>query len=124
MQVRNAVTYSRKSNTHQVCTKILRAMGTPLSDQLISWLDTGQYQNVVECKVDPRSYGDDHVLFARDYLASSLLRKYSSFPLGIDTAAVAMTKFMESEAACLRTNLSKVRPYENRSLLDYGISPE
>ena len=124
MQVSNSVSYSRKGNTHQTCSKILKALGTPLSRQINTWLEEGDYLNVVNSKIDPRQYGDDHALFARDYLACSILRKYSSFPLGIDCKSVALNKFLESEAACRQTNITKVRPYENQAITSYGISPE
>lgn len=120
MQVPVADKYDRRSQTHKVAAAILRSFASPVADGLVSALCTGDYHAVISARVDPSSY-DDGASFARDYCAVSLLRKYSLFPLGIDTARVAIEKFLETEKSCAQTNKTKVRPYVIASL---ALTPE
>jgi len=120
MQVQIEDLYSRHCFTHKKCAAILRTLGTPFADRLLSDLRDENYQSVVSASINPNDYVDGEQ-FAFDYLAVNLLRKYAKFPLGIDTASVAITKFLESEAACALTNSTRVRPYVIHSC---GITPE
>ncbi len=120
MQVTDEVRNSRNRDTFKTCSRIYKAIGTPYARQLNSWLMAGEYRKIVDARIEPSSY-EEAALFARDYLAYALLRKYDHFPLGVDTAAAAMDKFLESESACEKTNKTKVRPYVIHSC---GITPE
>ncbi len=116
----NVVGSSRVDDTFKAARRIYAALGTPLSRTLKKALDDRSYDTIASAKVNPSDYTEAD-LFRRDYLAYNLLRKYDSLPLGIDTASVAMGKFLESEASCKLTNLSKVRPYVIHSC---GLTPE
>lgn len=110
----------RHNDTLKLAKGLLRALATPTANQVLEDLVCERYDKIVNRNIDPTSY-DDASLFQKDYLAVQLLRKFGSFPLGIDTAAVALGKFHESEVACAQTNKTKVRPYVIRNC---GITPE
>lgn len=110
----------RHQQTLKPAKALLRALATPLSIKLCKDLDSKSYQSIVDATVSPHEYHSAED-FRKDYLAVQLLRKFDSFPLGIDTAAVAIGKFLESELACGHTNKTKVRPYVIR---DCGLTPE
>ena len=121
MQSPNAVRLkSRIDDTFKIGARVYAALGTPFSRSLKEALENGQYDKIAHARIDPSSYTEAGT-FARDYLASTLLRKFVSFPLGIDTASAAMEKFLESEESCKKVNLSKVRPYVIHSC---GVTPE
>ncbi len=120
MQGINAVNSSRHSNTFKRAGAILRSLGTPFSDKLVRAMSDGDYRKITKAELCVGDYPDADS-FARDYLAYSLLRKFDSFPLGIDTEAVALEKFFESEAACSIINRTNVMPYAAHSC---GTTPE
>ncbi len=120
MRVQGSAQYSRQSNTHKRACAVLRSLGTPYADSLVRAASTGDFAKITQAKLSVSDYTDADS-FARDYLAYSLLRKYSDFPLGVDTAAVALAKFLESEAACKKINDTNVMPYATHSC---GITPE
>jgi hypothetical protein len=120
MQVSIKDRYSRHCFTHKKGTAILRALNTPLASSLADCLRDENYRPVISAAINPDTY-ECPDRFAKDYLAVSLLRKYANFPLGIDTANVAIVKFLESEEACGQTNKTRVRPYV---IHDCGLTPE
>jgi len=120
MQVARELVYSRNSHTHKKSTAMLRSIGTPYSMALVRALQSGDYDKIVNADLRPSDY-DDSDKFALDYLAYSLLRKYSLFPLGLDTANLAIEKFLESEDLCRLTNITNVMPYRPATC---GRSPE
>ncbi len=115
--------FSRNTLTRKRSASFLRAVssvGSPVADEILGYLRDDDYASVVSASIDPSSYTDGS-LFRRDYLAVNLLRKYDGFPLGIDTASVALEGFLATERACAKTNRSKVRPYVIHSC---GLTPE
>jgi len=120
MLVSSEASYTSRTATHKLCAGFLRTVGTPYARSLLEGLVKGNYQCLVDAELSPDSYSD-YSDFATDYCCQSLLRKYPLFPLGIDTKAVAMTKFLESEASCLKLNKTKVRPYV---IQEIGLTPE
>ncbi len=120
MQRKVADFTDRHFSTLKYSKALLRAIDSPIANQVLSDLECERYSSVVDRSVNPSDYSD-WSSFQKDYQAVQLLRKYDSFPLGIDTASVAIDKFLESEEACATTNKSKVRPYVIRSC---GLTPE
>jgi hypothetical protein len=123
MLVSSEAIYTSRSKTHKLCAGFLRAAGTPVARSLLEGLVTGNYTQIIEAEINPDDYMSPES-FAVDYCAVSLLRKYPLFPLGIKTAEVAIGKFLDSEAACKATNLSKVRPYVIPPERAMGLTPE
>lgn len=80
-----------------------QALDTPLSHELLSLYKTKDFVGLVSREIDPRSYKDPEV-FQADYAAVSFLRKSETLKTGIDTAAVALESFRESEERCRSTN--------------------
>lgn len=121
MQLLDAVKVDRRlDDTFKMGARIYAALGTPFSLDLKRKLGNAEYLAICHARIEPATY-TDAALFARDYLASTLLRKFASFPLENDTAAAAMEKFLESEASCKKINQTKVRPYVIHSC---GVTPE
>lgn len=90
-------------------------IGGESAQRCASLLRAGDYRQLVEMSVDPRTY-DDAYAFARDYAAISFLRKCADLPTGIDTGAAAIATWYTAESECYRTN-------ERLSPFVYG-SPE
>ncbi len=120
MLVSSEASYTSRTATHKLCAGFLRTVGTPYARSLLEGLVKGNYQQIVDADLSPDSYSD-YSDFASDYCCQSLLRKYPLFPLGIDTKAVALEKFLESEASCYQLNKTKVRPYV---IQEIGLTPE
>ncbi len=120
MSSANSMLHGRNDLTFKRAAAIYRSLGTPYALDRLNDLHTGNYKGITSATLNPDDYVDPDA-FACDYLALNLLRKYDSFPLGIDTAAVAIQKFLDSEVACSKINRSVVRPYVLRNC---GFTPE
>lgn len=82
---------------------ILQGVGTERSRDLAGCLERGSPGEVVGASIEPGLYSGSWD-FRRDYLAVELMSKFPSFDLGIDRVKVALTKFLESEEICRKTN--------------------
>lgn len=91
--------------------------GTPLSEKLSRAARCGDWNTVVNTKVDPRSY-DNPASFYKDWVVSNFLRKGRMTVEGIDTTAAAQEKFWDCERENHRTNLRLFRFSEN-----FGLEP-
>lgn len=92
-----------------IMRKVYTAIDTPLSKHLLMLLekgDAGSLTEIIKTKINPNSatYANNSDLFLRDYLASSLVRKYEGFDVGIDTKEQAMKAWLHAEERCLSTN--------------------
>lgn len=87
---------------------IWQAFGTPLSEQLSEMARKGRFAELVREDVAASSYTDPFEFYL-DYQAVKLLSKNPHLDTGIDTAKVALRKFVEFEALCQETN-ARFRP--------------
>lgn len=120
MEAHSRAVRSRQVDGLKLPKALLRALKTPLSAHILAAMEEGAYQSVVDASIDVSLYSDADV-FARDYLAVSLLRKYSAFPLGIDTARVALDKWLTVEDTCRRLNRTRLLSEVAHGC---GITPE
>lgn len=90
------------------------SLGTPLCVGLYALAESGDWDQIIDHKLDPLAYNDP-AQFQKDYAAVNFIRKYPSLPIRIDRKANAMQKFRESEQACRDTN-SLILAYRRRLL--------
>jgi hypothetical protein len=96
--------------TRTICTKLLGALGTPLSLHAAELLKNGDDASVVNLPFPVFPDDGDWRTFLRDYQAVELVSKLDCLNLGVDTQQVAIEKFLESEKICYTTNQRFVRP--------------
>lgn len=82
--------------------ELTRALDSKFSRKLRSGL-LGDHRLVVDFKIDPNQYKNADV-FARDWLAVNLMKKYPKLNLGVNTEEVALDAFKAAEVQCLLTN--------------------
>lgn len=93
--------------TRKLTLATLRELGS-LGIRIADKISAGDYKGAISTSIDHRNYGygiGESYRFAADYLASSLVRKLDCLPTGVDTAAVAREKWLDSEATCKVMNL-------------------
>lgn len=95
--------------TLELARNIYRAVGTPLSAELLRKLEAGEWDYIAECKVDPRAYTNAQEYFL-DAVAASLLRKCKDIPSSHNRRASALKTWWDGERACLKTN-RRLDPY-------------
>ncbi len=87
----------------KVLDLVYQAVDSKVSSQLRLALANREFSVLVGASLDPSTY-DCPRSFAWDYLCVELAGKYPYFDLKIDREAVALSKFVESEALCSLTN--------------------
>lgn len=114
------------SQTHKVRKAILAILRSlprsPIISAVYNDLSNGRDSRVTEYRVDPHRYLDSRS-FGADYLATSIVRKWSGLDTGIDTAEVARLGFLEQEARNREFNEKGITPPPDsaRALLANGI---
>ena len=89
--------------TISIAVKILRDLGTDLSNSCADYLERGDHAAYLE--QNPSFEGDCWRTFYRDYQACEILSKADFLTLpGVDRAKVALEKFRVSEENCRATN--------------------
>lgn len=89
---------------------LYKCIGSPLSLALLKAFDSGDWDYIVNVRVDPRKY-EHHVPYLLDALAGNLLRKNPGLPTkNVDRAQKAKDTFFDGERQCKRTNI-RLRPY-------------
>lgn len=91
----------------ELATKLLVGLDTPRSLTVFLLIKYGEWDQLVQLKVDPRTYRDDPFSanqLKRDYQATEFLRKCKDVPTSIDTEAAAVATWWASEAQCKKTN--------------------
>lgn len=83
--------------------KVLEAIGTPVALSC-SQLLAASPKSLTEKTIKPSDYTDP-IDFYLDYQAIKLLSKYPHLKTGVDTRAVAKSKFDWAEHECLKTNV-------------------
>lgn len=87
------------------CAKrMFKDLDTEVSLACLDLLEKGDFASLANISLDPSTYTTAWS-FQKDYQAVSLFAKQSCFASGINTAEVALRKFMESEEQCRQTNL-------------------
>lgn len=85
-------------------------LGTPLSLKLLAAYRKGDWETIVNTKVDPRSYTTPFE-YLMDAIAGGLLRKAKDIPLtSVDKRRKALETFWDGERKCKLTNL-RLAPY-------------
>lgn len=84
--------------------RIWESINTPVSLSCALLFKYGEHAQLAEKKIDPSRYKDPASFFD-DYQSVKLLAKYPGLKTGIDTEAVAYKKFLQSEIACMKTNM-------------------
>lgn len=96
----------------QIKKSVLRAcedLGSLVSLKVAILLRYEEWDQLADCKVDPRHYlGAES--YWRDAMAVSILRKTEDLPTTIDRKLVAEESFLTCEEECLRTN-RRLFPY-------------
>lgn len=87
----------------EVFFALCKQVDTPTS--LGCWLryKHAEFTQLAKCRINPRDYTNEHE-FAKDYLIVSYVSKYKGLNTGIDTRAVALQSFIDSELKCAQTN--------------------
>jgi hypothetical protein len=83
--------------------QFMEDLASPGSLKAALLLQSGDWDQLAECYVDPRQY-IDATSYWRDATAQSLLRKLIDLPTTFDRKAIAEDGFLSCEATCLRTN--------------------
>lgn len=109
---------------HQVEKAVLRLyedLATPVSLKAAILLRNGEYDQLAELRVDPKTYPDSESYW-RDATAASLLRKLVDLPTTKDRSLVAEEAFLSCEKVCLRAN-SRIYPllFGEHAPLDEGV---
>lgn len=91
------------NEVRNIATEFFRALDCPRSQELLKALGAEDYGTLAKASISPDDYVDPLVYF-RDALAVSFLRKADFLPLGVDTAAAAKQLWYENEHRCFRTN--------------------
>lgn len=89
--------------TFRLASEVLSAIDTQFSRELCADIGCGNWLKVANASVKPSDYNDP-VLFARDYQASSLVRKAGFLKAPVDKRANARDKFLKAEKKCEETN--------------------
>lgn len=99
---------------------VLLELDSPLATVAASCVfNAARHKELLDLSIDPVSYGErDGGRFRDDYQAVELLSKFPGLESGIDTASVAIQKFMDSEQACAETNVRFKRIRDTRDLKD------
>jgi hypothetical protein len=90
-----------------LCRRFLADLNTPVSLKIDILMRHNEWDQLVQCRVDPSCYLDTvggTERFRRDYQAVELLRKFPELPTTIDRKAVARAGFWASEAQCFKSN--------------------
>lgn len=86
--------------------KVLRTMcrrvGSPVAARVSAHASAGEWRELLELKVDPRSYSDAFTYWS-DAMCVDLLRK-CVLPAGQNTGQAAVDTFLETERDCYRVN--------------------
>jgi len=98
----------------EVALRLFEGLASPVSLKAASLLRNGEWDQLAECKIDPRQYIEPESYW-RDASAVGLLRKLEELPTSFDRKAVAEQGFLDNEATCLRTN-RRLFPYLNPQL--------
>lgn len=88
---------------------IWRAIGTPLSHELMRLSELGDWDTIARCKVDPRAYTSSQEYFL-DASSASFLKKYKDLPTTVDRRGAALANWRLGEDDCFRTN-RRLSPY-------------
>nr|APG76989.1 hypothetical protein [Beihai levi-like virus 34] len=99
----------------RVAMTLYDEINTPVSLLCKKHLMDGDIESLISMDVNPSDY-DNAWDFSIDYQAVSFLKKGDFHRSGIDTAKVALEKFLESEAQCAKTNSNlkdDIRPYSD-----------
>lgn len=102
-------TFSFEKSIHIIRDIVARLPGD--NNDILQSIDRREWAHLVRlsvCYDDPTA--DVHSLSGRRQ-ALAFFSKNAALPLGLDTAAIALEKFLESESICLATN----RRFRNRS---------
>jgi len=89
---------------NRVATDLYESLNTPISLSCEIMLRYGEHLQLVQHRIDPRSYNDPFK-FRDDYQAVSFLKKVPFRKEGFDPKGQARQKFFEAEEACRSTNL-------------------
>lgn len=92
----------------KVVSRIIRAMGTPLSYKASKLLDKGDFKGLVELDARPGDYATAN-LYKLDAQVVATFRKLDELPTGIDLEKKAVDSFFASEERCRKTNLRWAR---------------
>nr|UJQ85714.1 MAG: hypothetical protein 3 [Leviviridae sp.] len=91
------------SASYALASEIFLGLGSELSRQMASALQSGNHKLLLNRSLDPNAYSDPWS-FRDDYLAVELMSKYPYLDVNIDREAVALEKFHEAEMHCSETN--------------------
>lgn len=93
-----------------VAYSLWEGLDTPVS--LSCWIiaKSGDFDQLVDKRIKPCDY-NDHIAFALDYQAVSLLAKSSTVKTSFNREENARKKYMQSEALCAETN-SRILAFE------------
>jgi len=88
---------------------LLKGIGSPRALTVALLLQNGEWDQLLDLKIDPNNYFDSHS-FMDDYLVTSVLQKNQRLPTSIDKKAVAIRKFYDAEKLCSETN-ARIRDF-------------
>ena len=75
-----------------------------LADRFRHHVQKGEWRELCALAIDPRGYSDRDD-FARDYLLTSVVKKYQDFKIpGLDRQALAFEKWLKAEESCRNVN--------------------
>ncbi len=100
-------TKHRRLFTKEIVPRILNCFGG-IGFSLAEHYSAGRHKELINVTVNPKEFTDWREFFS-SYCASVLVKKLPSLDTGIDTADVAIKKFLESEESCRRTNFTFAR---------------
>jgi hypothetical protein len=108
-----------RSFDHEVVPLILSCLGTYGCVLQHHW-NTGNHRVFTSMIVNPKGFTDWREFFVA-YQASVILKKFPALNTGINTSAVALSKFLESEENCRSVNAKLTRSDLSLSFRDRSI---
>lgn len=91
------------ADLEEIVLRLCEDVATPRSLAVALALRYREFGALVSLKCEPRFYYEPYDFFV-DNLVTELLRKCAGLDTGIDTASVAVEKFLDSERSCFQAN--------------------
>lgn len=110
-----------RSNSFEigVLRQLCLAMRSPVSDKVLSLIESNDLWELINMDLDPNSYTEAQVsVFRHDYLITSFLKKSEDLEFeGLDLRKNAMTSFFEGEKQCRLAAHRLSRPHNKGELI-------
>lgn len=108
-------------NIQDAVHPILEELDTARALTVALLLRHREYRQLSELKINPVNY-DSTVKYAKDCVATDLLRKYQGLPTGIDLEGAAIKSFYDSERQCAATNV-RLRDFTENNVVNHDYCP-